>query len=193
MADRLFALHLYTRRWHLGRQAAITIGCGLLWLAAPLRLYDVPAREGVQGALWPLVPALFAAPLPAVFGTAAELSERMAPYPARLRSLALLLIAGLAAALITCGAPLDTSVALRNTLLLVGLALCSSWLLPAAAAWAPVVLTPMVMWLVGTKPYGQVESWAVLLLPGSVAYTWIVTAVVLGAGITGYLRNGPRG
>lgn len=193
MAEYAYGFRLYVRRWQLHRQAAVTAICGILWLSIPLGLYDVPARDGVQAALWPLVPALSAALLPAVLATGAEVLERMVPHPARLRALTACLVAILAVGLACCGMAVDMGVALRNTILLTGLAFFGSWLLPPGAAWSLPALTPMVMWLVGTKLQGEAEPWAVLLLPDSVGYTWGVAISAFIVGAIGYLRYGPRG
>ncbi|MFB6615796.1 hypothetical protein ACFCV9_16495 [Streptomyces sp. NPDC056367] len=183
---------LYVRRWRLGRQALAALLCALLWIATPLRLYDVPARDGVQGALWPIVPALFAAFLPSVLATAAEVQERITPTATRLRATTTALVLTLAAALALTGATNDPAVAFRNTLLLTGLAFSGSCLLPPAAAWTPPVATPMIMWLIGTKPQAQVEPWSLLLLPGDVRYAWATTALVTTTALTAYLLRGPR-
>ncbi|MEU7562366.1 hypothetical protein [Streptomyces eurythermus] len=192
MAEQVRGFLLYAKRWHLTRQAAITLACCLLWLVFPQRLYDVPARDGVQGALWPLIPVLFSASLPTVFGTSEGVYERQIPHPARLRALTLGLVAAMGSVLGLAGAWVDAGVAVRNTVLLTGLALCSIWLLPAGAAWTPPVLVPVVMWLVGTRPHGVAEQWAVLLQPSTAAYTWVTTAVLATAGVYGYVYCGPR-
>ncbi|GAA5705913.1 hypothetical protein AQJ43_36780 [Streptomyces avermitilis] len=192
MAERSRGFLLYIRRWHLRRQATITLVCCLLWLLFPQRLYDVPARDGVQGALWPLIPAIFSTFLPPLFGNADGVQERLAPHPARLRFVTVCLVVAMGAVLATSGAWIDVGVAVRNTLLVTGLALYGAWLLPAGAAWTPPVLVPIVMWLVGTKPHGLAEGWAVLLQPSTAAYTWMPAVVVSATGAFGYVWSGPR-
>lgn len=182
---------LYVRRWRLGRQGIAGLLCALLWVATPLRLYDVPARDGVQGALWPMVPALFAAFLPSALATAAEVQERIAPTAARLRATTTAVVLALAATLALTGATNDPAVAFRNTFLLTGLAFSGACLLPPAAAWVPPVATPMIMWLIGTKPQAQVEPWSLLLLPGTVPYTWTITILITATALTTYLLRGP--
>lgn len=183
---------LYVRRWHLGRQALVALLCALLWVATPLRLYDVPARDGVRGALWPMVPALYAALLPSVLATAAEVQERITPTATRLRALTTGVVLTLATALALTGALNDPAVAFRNTLLLTGLAFAGPCLLPPAAAWTPPVAIPMIMWLIGTKPQARVEPWSLLLLPGPVPYAWAITILITTAALTTYLLRGPR-
>ncbi|MEU6310079.1 hypothetical protein [Streptomyces sp. NPDC047014] len=183
---------VYVRRWRLGRQALVALLCALLWLATPLRLYDVPARDGVQGALWPMVPALFAAFLPSVLATAAEVPERLAPTPARLRALTTALVLTLAAALALAGATNDPAVALRNTLLLTSLAYAACCVLPPAAAWVPPVAVPMAMWLIGTKPQARVEPWSLLLLPGPTPHAWLITLLMAATALPTYILRGPR-
>ncbi|WP_405422952.1 hypothetical protein [Streptomyces erythrochromogenes] len=183
---------LYVRRWRLGRQALVAVLCALLWVATPLRLYDVPARDGVQGALWPMAPALFAAFLPSVLATASEVQERITPTATRLRATTTGVVLTLAVTLALTGAANDPAVAFRNTLLLTGLAFMGCCLLPPAAAWAPPVAIPMVMWLIGTKPQAQVEPWSLLLLPGTTTYAWLTTALITTTAITTYLYRGPR-
>lgn len=183
---------LYARRWRLGRQTLVALLCALLWVATPLRLYDVPARDGVQGALWPMVPALYAACLPSVLATAAEVQERITPTAIRLRATTTAVVLALAAALALTGATNDPAVAFRNTLLLTGLAFSGSCLLPSAAAWTPPAAIPMIMWLIGTKPQAHVEPWSLLLLPGTVPYAWTITALITTTALTTYLLRGPR-
>lgn len=89
--------------------------------------------------------------------------------------------------LATSGAWIDAGVAIRNVLLSLGLALYGAWLLPPGAAWVPPVLVPIVMWLVGTKPHGAVEKWAVMLQPSTATYTWITAALVSTTGVIGYV------
>ncbi|MFE6833411.1 hypothetical protein ACFVFI_01000 [Streptomyces sp. NPDC057705] len=182
---------LYVRRWCLGRQMLVAVLCALLWVATPLRLYDVPARDGVQGALWPMVPALYAAFLPSVLATAAEVQERITPTAARLRATTTAVVLALAAVLALTGATNDPAVAFRNTLLLTGLAFCGSCLLPPAAAWTPPVAIPMIMWLIGTKPQAHVEAWSLLLLPGTVSYAWTITVLITATALATYLLRGP--
>ncbi|MFE6081098.1 hypothetical protein [Streptomyces virginiae] len=98
---------LYVRRWRLGRQALVTVLCGVLWVATPLRLYDVLARGGVQGALWPMVPTLFAAFLPSVLAAASEVQERITPTAVRLRATTTGVVIALAVALALAGAAND--------------------------------------------------------------------------------------
>ncbi|HEY8982518.1 MAG TPA: hypothetical protein VIU15_23380 [Streptomyces sp.] len=191
MPDRTDKL-LFARRWHLPRLVAAAIVCALLWVATPLRLFDVPARDGVQGALWPMVPALFAAFVPSVLGVAAEIPERMAPRPVHLRATVAGVVLLVAFALASSGAGTDAAIAYRNTALLVGLAFVGTWLLPMGAAWAPTVLVPIVMWLVGTRPQGRVEAWSLLLLPGSTAYSALIAAVLITAAVGGYIAMGAR-
>ncbi|MFD4242811.1 hypothetical protein ACFWP3_14590 [Streptomyces sp. NPDC058525] len=186
------ASRLYIRRWHLGRQALAALLCALLWVATPLRLYDVPARDGVQGALWPMIPALYAAFLPSVLATAAEAQERITPKATRIRATTTAVVVALAAALALTGATNDPAVAFRNTFLLTALAFTGSCLLPPAAAWTPPVATPMVMWLIGTKPQAQVEPWSLLLLPGTLPYTWTITALITTTALTTYILRGPH-
>ncbi|MEU5149491.1 hypothetical protein [Streptomyces yangpuensis] len=183
---------VYIRRWRLGRQTVVALFCALLWVATPLRLYDVPARDGVQGALWPMVPALFAAFVPSVIATASDVQERIAPTAARLRARTTGVILALASALALAGATNDPAVAFRNTLLLTGLAFAGCCVLPPAAAWVPPVAIPMVMWLVGTKPQARVEPWSLLLLPGTTTYAWLATALLTATAVTAYLLKGPR-
>ncbi|MFF2653799.1 hypothetical protein [Streptomyces sp. NPDC058045] len=188
-------LLLYARRWQLGRQVGVLVGCGGLWVVTPMRMYEVPARDGVQGMLWPLVPVVFAAFLPSVLGTAAEVPERCAARPGRLRAVTVGVVLLLAAGLVLFGVR-DPAVAARNTVLLVGAALVAAWLLPAAAGWAPVVVAPILMWLVGTRPHGAVAPWALLLVPahGTAAWlSWAVAVAALVVGTGGYVRWGPRG
>ncbi|MFF3350736.1 hypothetical protein [Streptomyces sp. NPDC002779] len=139
-----------------------------------------------------MVPTIFAAIVPSVLSTAAEVQERTAPHTVRLRALTTSLVLLLALALASCGAAISALVAYRNTALLVGLAFAGAWLLPAGAAWAPCVLTPIVMWLVGTGPQGRVEGWTLLLLPGSVTYASLISAAVLALAVTGYVARGAR-
>ncbi|MGW4506570.1 hypothetical protein ACWENO_18225 [Streptomyces sp. NPDC004436] len=183
---------VYARRWRLGRQALVAALCALLWAATPLRLYDVPARDGVQGALWPMVPALFAAFLPSVLATAAEVQERLAPEAARIRALTTAAILTLAAALALVGAANDPAVAVRNTLLLTALAFAGCQFLPPAAAWVPPVAVPMAMWLIGTKPQAQVEPWSLLLLPGPDPTAWLATALLAATTIPTYVLRAPH-
>jgi hypothetical protein len=190
MAEIAKGALLYVRRWRLHVQALAAVLCGLLWLAVPQDKYDVPARDGVTGALWPLIPGLFAAVLPLAFGTAAGIAERLAPHPSRTRLLTVAAVLPPAIAMASCGAATDSTVAMRNTMLLTGLALCGSWLPPPGAAWGPAVLTPMVMWFVGTRPFGSVAPWAVLLLPGEVTYAWTAAVLVFFLGAIGYVWRG---
>jgi hypothetical protein len=82
----------------------------------------------------------------------------------------------------------------RNTLLLCGVSLAATVLLPASTRWIPASFYPIVSWLLGAASPGEPPAgWAVLLHEaGSRSAAWTAAAcLAIGAGLY-VLVNRPR-
>jgi hypothetical protein len=181
------------RAWHgtthlaLGGAAVVVLR---LW-SGPI---DVPGRDIAQVTA-PLVPAFLA--LACLIGarTAHHPGERITPRGAvvvRVGYLATL--GGFAAVLLAAsGSDADRWVLARNDALMCGLALLALELLPAAMAWTPLVLVPMLTWLLGSNGLGVApEPWAVLLEPAGSTSAACASLAIVTAGTLVYL-GGPWG
>ncbi len=182
-------LLLVARAWRVRSLLAAAAVALVAWLVVPVGPIAIPAADGASSLLWPLVPVLVSAAVPAFLARADRDLERTAARSLpRLRALGLGLAALVAAGGAVGGLRFDPVVVGRNTLLLTGLAVGGAGLLPAATAWVPVTFTPVAMWLLGTDPMTrQVRGWAVLLLPGSTASAWTAAAVVAAIGAAAYV------
>jgi hypothetical protein len=164
--------------------AAASIG----WFVVPVGPVAVPAGGGVESLLWPLLPTVAVLAVPAVVATADGELERATGRPelaVRVRALAwcaaVLSLVGL------LGERFDGVVVWRNTALLGGAALLASIVLPAAAAWQPLVLLPLVCWLLGTDRQRHIRGWAILLAPAERGSAEVAALVVLVTGVVAYL------
>jgi hypothetical protein len=161
------------------------------WVVVPPDPVAVPARAGVESLLWPLVPALSALALPAMFTVARHDLERSAVCPWRLRASAVVVAA--AALGLTVAAGIDEQAVLaRNAAALLGVAALSATALPAGAAWAPVAMAPLACWLLGTDAHRHVHAWAVLLLPGRSRVGSLAAEALVVAGTATYVLAGGR-
>lgn len=179
------------RAWHGTRHLGFG-GLGLavvhLW-SGPV---EVPGRDDIAQIVWPLTPTLLALACLDGARTAHHPGELLTPRGAVVvRTGYLGALAALGALLLvpaSAGAGVDASVLARNGTLLCGLALLTLELLPPAVAWTPLVVVPMLTWLLGSNGLGvPPEPWAVLLEPAGSATARTVTALVAAAGIGAYL------
>ena len=175
--------------WRVGPLLCAAGVALVVWFVVPVAPVAIPAADGASSLVWPLVPVLVTAAVPAFLAAAdRDLERTAARSPARLRAIGL----GLAALPVAVGAlgglRFDPAVVGRNTLLLTGLAVGAAGLLPPTAAWVPVTFTPIAMWLLGTDPVSrQVRGWAVLLAPPSSTPAWAAATATAMAGAALYL------
>jgi len=170
---------------------------GLLLALMPTDAVSVPGRDGVYSVLWPLAPVLV--------GTWAVAGLRSAFLDCRLASVRRLSDRACVAAILVCGAHLTVFAAPgyqhvvlhRNLAFTLGAAMASVCLLPRSSAWIPIVIPPMVMWLMGTRSVGPPRPWAVLLRPETDHTAMSVAVFLYGAGAFLFLRaatvRGPSG
>jgi hypothetical protein len=185
----LRGIALVLRAWRLRQVASGAAAAALAWWLVPAAPVPIPAADGASSVLWPLVPALVAVTGPPFLSTADRDLERGASRSHHaVRALGLGAFWVLTAVAVAAGGRFDLLVVLRNTLLLTGLATGCAACLPAAAAWAPVALVPMTMWLLGTDPTTRhVRVWAVLLAPHSSMVALSVALVAAAFGAAAYL------
>lgn len=144
---------------------------------------SIPVRQDVAEVVWPLAPCLFALVIPGVASRAHTDQERCAPRSGWLRRAAF--VAALATAVLLSAGLLAVfhpfEVVLRNGLMLVGLALAGTVVLPDSVRWIPVSFFPIVTWLLGARSAGQPPAgWAVLLhAPGSAPASWAAAGCLL--------------
>jgi hypothetical protein len=162
----------------------------VLWRLVPDRAFSVFGQGAVEAVVWPLVPTVFAAFVPASTVFADRTLERLAPRPGwtlRARSVAAVLaIASVVVAL--SGRALV--VPARNTALLLGIAYLSAFVVTGAHGWMPVVTFPVVCWLVGTRSSGLHAPWALLLRPPGDRTASMVSLVALALGVAAFVVVG---
>lgn len=185
---------LVARAWGL-RQLGIALA-GVFVLSVAWRgPVSVPGRRDVAELIWPLAPCLFALVVPTVAAAHTD-QERCAPRSGWARRLGF--VAGLVAASFALAAVLAAVhpfvVVARNTLLLCGVSLAATVVLPASTRWIPASFYPIVSWLLGAASPGEPPAgWAVLLHEaGSRPAAWTAAAcLAIGAGLY-VLVNRPR-
>lgn len=178
---------LVGRAWGLKPMAKALAGVVLLSVAwrGPL---TVPGRQDVAELIWPLAPCLLAIVVPAAAARAHTDQERCAPRSGPLRRLEFVgALVATALALASGLAVLHSFVIVaRNSLLLCGMALAATVLLPPSTRWIPPSFIPIVMWLLGARSAGQDPAgWAVLLHdPASLPAACVAAAIfIAGAGL----------
>lgn len=178
---------LLGKAWRLRRLALTALVSALAWTAVPAGPVAVPARDDVESVLWPLVPVLVAAALPATMAAAYRDGELTAARSrSQLRGAAFLLALALSLLPSVVATRFDLVVVWRNTGFLFGLALLAVAVQPEAAAWLPVCGLPMWMWLLGTNTGGDVDRWAVLLHPAQSRLALVTSVVVFALGLAAY-------
>jgi hypothetical protein len=81
----------------------------------------------------------------------------------------------------------------RNGLLFAGFALLTAVAVGARFVWVPQVLAAGALFGFGTDPYdGTPLRWALVYLPPSVAWTWVVSVIVALAGVVLYTLRDAR-
>lgn len=177
------------RSWHGTAQAGFA-AAGLMLIHVLTGPVEVPGRDDVAQSTWPLASAFLGLACLTGSRTAHRAGERITPKGAstvRAGYLAALALAS-ACLLPLRGATADPTVLARNDALLCGAALLAVELLPAAAAWAPLVVLPMLTWLLGSN--GDTvppETWAVLLHPAGSSVARATASVVLATGAVVYV------
>lgn len=188
----------------LARAVALRWGGGahvaaLLASAALLRVWDapidVPGRDDVRALVSPLVPVVVA--LVAADGSRvgrrdlerlSSIGDRNLRIGYCVAVLASLVVVALA------GQESDRFVLLRNGLLLAGVGIGGATVLSPSIAWPPVVLLPMVCWLLGSRGVGVAPApWAVLLLPDRSVAAGSAVLLVVVASVLAYLRGSRTG
>lgn len=175
---------LFCRAWQFRMLLLAALLAAVAWTAVPSLPLGVPAREGVRSLLWPLVPTIYAAALPTVFEAGyreGELTSSRSHSSLRGSILGVILVLCLASS--AASYRFDIAIALRNSALLIGLALIATVLLPHVTSWLPAFIVPTATWLFGTDPNENVACWAVLLQESKspVASTAAVISLALGA------------
>jgi dienelactone hydrolase len=166
--------------------AALSYAC--LYFVIPSDAVLIPARGGVRGLLWPVLPVVWAL----VLLSGARLWDRPTERAGQ-RSLfataAVLCVSATAAGWLsgTLSSRFEPAVLTRNLLLTVGVVALSAAVLEPALRWFPVAACVAVMWLVGTNGVSDAEPWAVLFLPGTAVWADDVALVVFAAGVGAYL------
>jgi hypothetical protein len=163
----LTGLILTARCWSVPALLGLCALAAACWVLVPGAPVPIPAGGGVRSLLWPLVPVVACLGVPAVLGATDGDLERTSSRPAALLRLGALgccvaALGGVAA----LGVRFDATVIWRNTALLLAVAVVSTRLLPKAMRWQPLVLLPVLMWLLGTDEHRLIRPWALLLLPG---------------------------
>jgi len=151
------------------------------------RAVSVPGRD--DGTVWvlaPLLPALPALALAAGCAVTFSETERVFPSPVLFRRLGVIGVQALfiVAAAVSCGAPNDTGLLIRNGIMFSGVSLCSAGLLPSGLFWIPVVLLATGTWIIGVPDQGNpVPRWALLLHDTSSTIAWgmAIALEILGA------------
>lgn len=156
---------LVARAWGAKQLAASLLGVFLLGAAwqGPV---SVPLRRDVAEIIWPFAFCLLAFTIPRVAERAWDDLERCSPRSGSRRrlgfvvaSVTVVLLTSLALSLLH-----PFAVLFRNGMLLVGVGLASSVLLPASTRWIPATLYPILSWLLGARSAGEpAAAWAVLL------------------------------
>jgi hypothetical protein len=141
----------------------------------------------VRAVVWPLLPVILAAMVPASTSFCERALEQVCPRPWReLRVRSLAMVVG-ASAFVVVTSGHDLVVVTRNTALLVGLAYLGTSLIPAGLGWVPVVVYPSSCWLLGTRSSGIHAPWAVLLRPPGDPAATAAAAVVALAGVIAFV------
>lgn len=160
----------------------------VVWWTVPPGRVTVPARDGVQSLLWPLVPALLAVAVPTSLSSAYREGELTAARSAlQLRMTAMVSVALLSLGISLVGLRFDILVIWRNSLFLMGLALLATAIQPPTTAWIPVCGAPIAMWLLGPGYDETISAWAVLLHPRTSAIAWTSSIGVFALGAAAYL------
>lgn len=181
-------------RWG-GVAQVIALGASM----ALLRVWDapveVPGRDDVRALVTPLVPVFAALVTAEGSRIAGRDLERLSSVGNRFLRVGygvavLALLIGTA----LVGHPADRLLLLRNGILLTGVGIGAASVLPPRSAWPPVVLLPMVSWLLGSRGLGEPPApWAVLLLPAGSVVAGAAAFVVAAASFLVYLHGGaPR-
>ena len=171
------------KAWRLDALCIFAAGTALLLAFVPRDAMAVPGRDRVFAVIWPLLPTLLAVPIPAIAEHRTDDVHRTAPRILALRLRVLATVAVLCLVGVSTGAVIGSHVLIRNTAALVGLALLGAGVLPRSVSWALLVLTPMAMWLFGTRREQDAFAWAFLLRPAADRWADAVAAVLLGGGI----------
>ena len=181
-------LWLWVRCWSIRPLLTLATATSIGWFVVPVGPVAVPAGGGVESLLWPLLPTAAVLAVPALVATAdGELERVTGRCELAVRVRALAWTSAVLSLVAIMGGRFDADVVWRNTALLAGAALLASILLPAGSAWQPLVLIPLVCWLLGTDRHRHIRSWAVLLAPSERGSAEVTALVVLGTGVVAYL------
>lgn len=153
---------------------------------------DVPGRDGIRSALWPIASGLLGAVIPSAARCAYMDIHRLSHRPIFfLRStFACLLCGTVAVAAVTLNGTHPEMITLRNSAFVIGLSLLSVSTLRSTYQWIPPVFVPICMWLLGSQPAGrQAASWAVMLQGPNVASSIIVSYGLLIVGTLVYVTR----
>jgi hypothetical protein len=193
--DRVRTATSIWRAWRGPQQARLVAAAVVavhLW-SGPI---DVPGREDVAETIWPLTSAFVAMACLTGARLAHTDGVRLSPRGAvQLRAgyLAVLTCSASAAVLVTSSSAGDRTVLARNDAMLCGISLAAVELLPPAIGWTPLVLIPMLTWLLGSNGGGVApEPWAVLLHPAGSPAARTTAAGLLLIGTVVYLGQAAR-
>ena len=169
------------------------IASGLLARLLPHTPVRVVVYDQLRAVIWPILPMIPAGLLPAAASEFASARIRLAARPPHILRAAYAALVALVALVALCIAPRTQQTVLsRNTLFMIGLGLLATTWLPGSIAWAPVVLLPSTMWLLGWIDVGHAHTWAWLLQPANNTLAQLVTAPVFCIGIATFTMRGPR-
>jgi hypothetical protein len=181
-------LLLWARCWGVRPLLALGAATAVGWYLVPAGPVPVPAGGGVESLLWPLLPLLAALGVPGVLGAAFGDLERTSCRPAALLRLGSLACCSVVLALdAVLATPFDERVVWRNTAFLFGLAILATRLVPRPMRWQPLVLVPLVMWLLGSDEHRRIRPWNLLLLPGDRLLPALVAGATLAAAALGHV------
>lgn len=142
----------------------------------------------MESLLWPLLPVLPVLGVPGVLGSVdGDLERLSARRPWVLRVGALLCCVVVLAVVCALGSRFDLTVVCRNAAFLLGVAVWATVVLRPSYRWQPLVLGPVLMWLVGTDEHRRIRPWDVLLLPGDRSAPLIVALITFVTGAVAYV------
>ncbi|WKZ83129.1 MAG: hypothetical protein QY307_02440 [Acidimicrobiia bacterium] len=172
----------------------ISVAVALLLSAAFSTAVRVPGRVEVVADLWPLLPVIPAGVLLNACYYLGDDLERISVRSMAERKVGHVALSVVAIATLIALSPpgVNPSVACRNSCFLVGQGYALSGLVPRTWAMLIQVLTPAVMWLIGTQSPGiPPSSWAFLVHDSGSTAAAVAALTLLVCGLGVFLVKGP--